>query len=136
MMPQFCLMKAEAQRQAARPGEALASLSEGLKICVDHNERVPEPELQRLKGEIQIAQGASSAGEASLRRAIEVARAQQARMLELRAALVLAGLLGDQGRAAEARAELEPLVEWFIEAQGTPELTAARALLEALPAST
>jgi adenylate cyclase len=134
MMPQFCLMKAEAQLQAERPGEALASLSEGLKVCAEHNERVPEPELQRLKGEIQVAQGATSAGEASLRKAIEVARAQQARMLELRAALVLAGLLRDQGRAAEARAELQPLVDWFIEDHGTPELKEARALLDTLAA--
>jgi class 3 adenylate cyclase len=134
MMPQFCLMKAEAQLQAERPGEALASLSEGLKICAEHNERVPEPELQRLKGEIQIAQGATSAGEASLRKAIEVARAQQARMLELRAGLALAGLLRDQGRDAEARAELQPLLDWFIEEHDTPELVDARALLDTLAA--
>ena len=134
MMPQLCLMKAEAQLQAGRPGEALASLSEGLKICAEHNERVPEPELHRVKGEIQIAQGATSSGEASLRTAIEVARAQQARMLELRAALVLAGLLRDRGAAAEARTELQPVVDWFVEGHDTPELIEARALLDTLPA--
>ncbi len=133
MMPQFCLMRAEALVAAKRPGEALASLSEGLKICAQHNERVLESELQRLKGEIQIGQGAASAGEASLRRAIEIARAQQARTLELRAVLVLAGLLRDQGRAQEVDAELRTVYEWFTEGHGTSEVSEARALLDALP---
>ena len=133
MMPQFCLMKAEALVAAERPGEALASLSEGLKVCAQHNERVLEAELQRLKGEIQIGQGAASAGEASLRRSLEIARAQQARTLELRAVLVLAGLLRDQGRAEEVHAELRTVYEWFTEGHGTPEVSEARALLDALP---
>ena len=134
MLPQLWLMTAEALERADRPGEALAALATGLEIAEEQHEFAYEPELHRVKGEIQIAEGANSAGEASLRRSIGVARAQQARILELRAALVLARLLRDQGHAAEARAELQPVVDWFIEGHGTPELIDARALLATLPA--
>jgi class 3 adenylate cyclase/predicted ATPase/ABC-type transport system involved in cytochrome c biogenesis ATPase subunit len=132
MMPQMCLMLAEAQWRAGRPGEALAALSRGLKLAGEKLEHVHEPELHRLKGEIQIALGANAAGEASLRLALELAQAQQAKMLELRAAIALAKLQRDTGRSAEARALLEPLRDWFLEGHDTPELIETRAILDAM----
>jgi predicted ATPase len=132
MTPQFCLMTAEAQLRAGRPGEALAALSRGLRYVDESQEHVHEPELHRLRGEILVAQGATSSGEASLCRAIERAQAQQAKMLELRAALVLAKLRREQSRDAEAAALLQPLHAWFQEGRNTPELREASALLESL----
>lgn len=132
MTPQLCLMMAEAQLRAGRPGEALAAISRGLKYAVESEEHVHEPELHRLRGEILLTQGASGAGEASLRRAIECAQQQQARMLELRAALVLARLRIGQKRDAEAAELLQPLEAWFTEGREMPELREARAILESL----
>ncbi len=135
MTPQFCLMMAEAQLRAGRPGGALGSISRGLRYVEESQEHVHEPELHRLRGEIMIAQGATSAGEASLSKAIERAQAQQAKMLELRAALRLAKLRREQGRNPEAAALLQPLYAWFQEGQDTPELREAGALLELLGAA-
>jgi predicted ATPase len=132
MTTQFCLMMAEAQLRAGRPGDALAALSRGLAYVESAEERTHEPELHRLRGEILIAQGARAAGEASLRRAIERAQAQQAKMLELRAAIPLAKLRRTHGQPAEAVALLEPLHSWFTEGADTPELREAREILESL----
>jgi class 3 adenylate cyclase/predicted ATPase len=132
MTPQFCLMMAEAQLRAGRPGEALAAISRGLKYASEWQEHVHEPELHRLRGEILLTQGASSAGEASLKRAIECAQGQKAKMLELRAALALAKLRHKQGRNDEAAALLQPLDAWFAERREVPELAETRALLDSL----
>ena len=132
MMPQWMLMLAEAQLRASRPGEALASLSRGIAHVEEFQEHVHEPELHRLRGEVLIAQGAGGAGEASLNRAIEIARAQQAKMLERRAAIALAKLRRGQGRVAEARALLQAMAEWFQEGLDGPELCETRAILQSL----
>ncbi len=136
MTPQLSLMTAEAQLKAGRPGEALAAISRGLHYVEESQERVHEPELHRLRGEIMIAQGASAAAESSLARAIELARTQQARTLELRAALVLAKLRRTQGRDAEAGVLLQPLAEWFSEGHDLPELCEAHAILDSLGCAT
>ena len=70
--------------------------------------------------------------EAAYREAIAVARDQQARLLELRAATSLARLRGDQGKRAEARDLVAPIYGWFTEGFDTPDLTEARALLDEL----
>ena len=132
MTPQFSLMIAEAQLRAGRPGEALAALSRGLRYAGESHEHVHEPELHRLRGEILLAQGAGGAGEASLRRAIECAQEQKAKMLELRAALLLAKLRQKQGRDSEAAAILQPLDGWFQEGLDLPERREARTLLHSL----
>ena len=132
MKTQFCLMMAEAQSRARRPGEALAALSRGLRYVEESQERAFEPELHRLRGEILIDQGATSAGEASLKRAIEAAQSQQARMLGLRAALPLAKFLRDQGRKAGVAPLLQPIVDSFEEGHETPELIEASAILQSL----
>jgi predicted ATPase len=93
---------------------------------------VQEPELHRLRGEIMLEQCARLAGERSLHRAIELAHAQGAKLLELRAAVSLAKLRRDQGRPAEAIALLQPLDDWFQEGRDLPEIRETRTLLESL----
>ncbi len=132
MSTQWQIMLAEAQLRANRPGEALAALSRGMAHVTNFREHVHEPELHRLRGEILIAQGAGSSGETSLYRAIEIARAQQARMLELRAAISLAKHIRTQGRITEAIGLLQPLDDWFQEGRDLPELREAREILESL----
>jgi class 3 adenylate cyclase/tetratricopeptide (TPR) repeat protein len=131
-MPKFSLMMAEAQLQAGRPGDALAALSRGLQHADECQEYVYQPELHRLRGEIHFRQGNAAGAEASLICALELARRQQAKTLELRAAVPLAKLYCDQGRIAEARALLQPLDEWFQEGRNLPELREAGGILQSL----
>jgi predicted ATPase len=72
--------------------------------------------------------------EAWLQRALDVARCQEAKSLELRAAMSLARLWQQQGKQAEARELLAPIYGWFTEGFDTADLQEARALLEALEA--
>jgi len=76
--------------------------------------------------------GNISQAESALGKALTVARAQNARLWELRAATSLARLWGKQRRHVEARDLLEPLYNWFIEGFDTPDLRHARALLNEL----
>jgi predicted ATPase len=66
------------------------------------------------------------------RKALSIAREQEAKLWELGAATSLAQLCGDQGRREEARDLLAPVYGWFTEGFETPELKAARALLAEL----
>jgi predicted ATPase len=75
---------------------------------------------------------ATPAAEACFRRAIEIARAQQAKSWELRAAMSLARLWRDQGKVREARELLAPVYGWFTEGFDTLDLKEAKALLDEL----
>jgi len=78
------------------------------------NERWWDAELHRLRAELLLAGGPEAAeAEAALRRALEIARGQQARSLELRAARALAGLWAGSGRTADARDLLAPVYSSF-----------------------
>jgi predicted ATPase len=70
--------------------------------------------------------------EACFQRALEVARRQQAKSLELRAAMSLARLWQQQGKRQEAHALLAPVYAWFTEGFDTADLQEAKALLDAL----
>jgi predicted ATPase len=93
-------------------------------------------EAYRLQGELFLQRdpGHTALAEASFQQAYDLACRQQARSLELRAAVSLSRLWQQQGRVAEARARLAPLYHWFSEGFDTPDLQDARALLEALEA--
>jgi adenylate cyclase len=92
-----------------------------------------EAELHRLRGEVLLSGAAgparAAAAEASFARALELARRQGARSLELRALLSRACLLRRQGRAAEARAPLAEAYAGFSEGFDTPDLRQARELV-------
>jgi predicted ATPase len=79
-----------------------------------------------------VRQGYSDAAEKLYRKALSIAREQEAKLWELRAAMSFARLRRDQGRPAEARDLLAPIYDWFTEGFDTPDLKEAKALLEEL----
>ena len=93
-----------------------------------------EPELYRVKGELLLRQPISDAPEAEncFRQALDIARRQQAKSLELRATTSLSRLWQRQGKPAEARALLAPVYGCFTEGFDTADLREAKALLESL----
>jgi class 3 adenylate cyclase/predicted ATPase len=111
---------------------ALAALADADAIAEEGGERWWKAELHRLTGTVLLAQNKLDEGQASLQQAIRIARAQQAKSLELRAARDLARLWGEQGRRAEARDLLAPVYGWFTEGFDTPDLKEAKALLDEL----
>jgi len=93
-----------------------------------------DAEIYRLKGELLRRTGDSNAAEAQncFERAIEIARNQSAKSLELRATMSLARLLAKQGKCDEARTLLAEIYNWFTEGFGTADLKDAKALLDEL----
>jgi predicted ATPase len=119
--------------RAGQPGEGLAAIDEGMAEARAHNERWWDAELHRLRGELLLAGGADAhEAEAAYLRALEIARAQQARALELRAATSMAQLWHAQRRTTDARELLGELVSRFTEGFDTPDLQAAQSLLAQL----
>jgi predicted ATPase len=100
------------------------------------DERLYEAEVNRVAGEIaRASHGPDQAkAEAYFQRALSVARQQQAKSLELRAAMSLARLWRDQGKVQQARELLAPVYGWFTEGFDTRDLKEAKALLEELSA--
>ena len=86
------------------------------------------------KGQLLLRQGHSKAAEELYCKALGIAREQEARLWELRAAVSLARVRRDQGRRVEAFDLLAPVYGWFTEGFDTQDLKAAKALLEALDA--
>ena len=100
-------------------------------ICQSEGQTMNEDLRQKLERALGTLRDRQAA-EAAFREAIDVARGQQARLLELRAATSLAGLWGDNGRRGPARELLAPVYEAFTEGFDTPDLRDAKALLDAL----
>src|SRR5207244_1135502 len=114
----------------------LAALDEALSIVERGGEHTWDADLYRVKGDLMLLQGAAaSAVEACFHEALAIARRQSAKSWELRAATSLSRLLHTQGKAAAARALLSEVYGWFTEGFDTADLQEARALLEALEAS-
>jgi predicted ATPase len=99
-----------------------------------NKDRLWEAEVLRLSGEIALMEKVRSAtkAEAYFERALSVARQQQAKSWELRAAMSLARLWRDQGKVQQARELLAPVYGWFTEGFDTRDLKEAKALLEEL----
>jgi predicted ATPase len=114
--------------------EGLRLLNEALAAGIDGGMAYWEAELHRLTGELLLCQSAGNRAdaEASYNQAMAVARCQQAKSLELRAATSLARLWQGQRKHAEARELLEPVYDWFTEGFDTPDLIEAKELLNAL----
>jgi TOMM system kinase/cyclase fusion protein len=114
--------------------EGLRVLAEALAAVHTTGEHFYEAEIYRLKGEILWQQVAGREGEAEacFHQALDIARCQEAKSLELRAATSLARLWQQQGKRAEAHELLAPIYGWFTEGFDTADLQEAKALLDEL----
>jgi predicted ATPase len=131
-MPHYIALLARACEISGEAGEASALLDEASQIVERTGERCLAAELCRHKGELLLRQGHLEEAEELHRKALIIAREQEAKMWELRAAASLARLCRDQGRRAEARDLLTPVYGWFTEGFDTPDLKEAKALLAEL----
>jgi predicted ATPase len=133
-VPYYLGLMAGVAGRADRDG-AMSLLAEALARVDKTGECWFEAELHRLRGELLLAPSSGSEvadAEVSFQRALALAREQQARLWEVRAATSLAHLWRDQGRRTEARELLAPVYEWFTEGFDTPVLRDAKALLDQL----
>jgi predicted ATPase len=114
--------------------DGLQTLAEAHTLVEQHEERQWEAEIHRLRGVLLLRQPGTPQAEAEtwLQRALDVARRQEAKSLELRAAMSLARLWQQQSKQTVARALLAPVYHWFTEGFDTADLQEARALLEEL----
>jgi predicted ATPase len=89
-------------------------------------------ELHSLEGIALVGLNRVEEGQAAIEEAQRIARRQQAKSYELRAATSLARLLGEQGRRDNARGRLAPVYGWFTEGFDTADLKEVQALLDEL----
>jgi class 3 adenylate cyclase/predicted ATPase len=132
LRPYHIALLARAHEIAGQIEEAATQLDDALRIVQKTGERWFAAELNRHKGQLLLRQGHSEAAEELYRKALSIAREQEAKLWELRAAVSLARLRRDQGRRAEARDLLAPVYDWFTEGFETPDLKNAKALLDEL----
>ncbi len=119
--------------EMGRFDDGLSALTEALAAADEHEDRCWEAETHRIKGELLMRQSDSTAeAQNCIELAIEVARKQSAKSLELRATISLGQLLAKQGRRDEARAMLAEIYGWFTEGFDTADLKDAKALLDEL----
>ena len=149
--PSTLLLLADVYGHIGQPEEGQRVLSEAETAAQASGERYYEAELYRLKGEWALQSGvchppsaipspqpptpnphAEAEAEACFHKAMEIARRQQAKSWELRAAMSLSRLWQQQGKRAEARELLAPIYGWFTEGFDTADLQEANALLEEL----
>ena len=114
--------------------DAWRCIDEAITAVEATKEKWCEADIHRIAGEIALMSPEPDAAkaEAYFERALAVARAQQAKSWELRAAMSMARLWRDQGKRDEAHALLAPVYGWFTEGFGTLDLKEAKALLDAL----
>jgi predicted ATPase len=117
-----------------RYDDAWHCIAEGLTVAEKTKESWCEAEVHRIGGEIALMSPEPDAAkaEAYFESALAVARKQQAKSWELRAAMSMARLWRDQGKRDEARALLAPIYGWFTEGFDTLDLREAKALLDEL----
>jgi predicted ATPase len=126
---------AEAYGKVGQVEEGLAVLTTALARADKTGNRVYEAELYRLKGELSLQSTVTnpqSKAQACFLKAIDIARKQQAKSLELRAATSLARLWQHQSKTKEAHQLLSEVYHWFTEGFDTKDLQEAKALLEEL----
>ena len=136
----YLVLLAKIYGKVKKAEEGLTVLSEALAWSRKNGGWYYEAELHRLKGELllnaergmQNAEFVHRSAEESFSEAIEISRRQQAKSLELRAAMSLSGLWQRQGKKTEARQLLAEIYGWFTEGFDTADLKEAKALLEEL----
>jgi predicted ATPase len=138
--PYSLALLAEAYRNIGQAAAGLPVLAEARRLVDTRGDRWCEAELHRLQGEFLLQQpveaglkpAPTEAAEACFHQALDVARQQQAKSWELRAAMSLSRLWQQQGQRDEARALLAPIYGWFTEGFDTADLQETKALLEEL----
>ena len=129
----FLVLQVKALWKAGQTEKGLATVEEALSFADETGERFLEAEMHRLKGELLLEQGkVEDEAEECFCRALEVARRQGAKSLELRAAISLSRLRQKQGKQDDAHEMLSEIYGWFTEGFGTADLKDAKALLEEL----
>src|SRR5262249_11740724 len=134
----FLARLAEVHGTMGQPETGLTMLTEALTLVDTTGERWYPPELHRLKGQLLLQQSSDNQveAEACFHKALDIARNQQAKSLELRAASSMARLWQQQGKHREAHDFLAPVYHWFTEGFATADLQNAKALLDALAEET
>jgi predicted ATPase len=130
----FLVVLAEAAGHVGRVTEGLRLLAEALEALKANAQGDMLAEAHRLQGELLLRQAVADAtqAEACFQLALAMARRQQAKSWELRAAISLARLWQRQGKHAAAHELLASIYGWFTEGFDTADLQEARVLLEAL----
>jgi predicted ATPase len=132
--PYFLALLAEAYSLAGQPDPGRQALAEALTLVGETEERWWEAELHRLQGVLWLQRPSADVhqAEACFRQALKLASCQQAKALELRAAMSLARLWQSQGKRLAAYDLLAPVHAWFTEGFDTADLQETKALLEEL----
>jgi predicted ATPase len=133
-VPYLCTVLADVADYLGHTEDGLQALAEAHTLVEQQEERWWEAEVCRLRGVLLLRQPGTppTEAEAWLQRALDVARRQEAKLLELRAAMSLSRLWQQQGKQAAARALLAPVYGWFTEGFDTADLQEAKTLLEEL----
>jgi class 3 adenylate cyclase/predicted ATPase len=134
--PLFLSYLAKAYAELRQSDDAWRGIDEVITAVQATKETLCEAEVHRVAGEIALLSPERDVAkaEAYFERALTVARAQQAKSWELRAAMSMAGLWRDQGKVQQARELLAPVYGWFTEGFNTRDLKEAKALLDTLAA--
>jgi predicted ATPase len=133
-LPMLTAFVGQIRMAAADVEGALTLFDEALNVARTNEEMYYVPEILRLTAEALLARPVpdSSRAEDNLIEALEIARGQEAKFWELRAAMSMARLWRDQGKRDEARDLLAPVYGWFTEGFNTLDLKEAKALLHEL----
>jgi len=133
-VPWYIAHVAKARAEPGKFDEAWRNIDEALEAIKTTGETWCEPDIHRIAGEIALLAPVPDVDKAKAHfaRALAVAREQQAKSWELRAATSLATLLRDQGQHEGARELLAPVYGWFKEGFDTLDLKRAKALLDEL----
>ena len=136
-MPFWLSYLAKTYADVGRLDDAWKCSGEAIAAVAASKERIFEAGVHRVAGEIALKEPEPDTKKAQsyFERALAVARQQQAKSWELRAAMSLARLWRDQGKPQQARELLAPVYGWFTEGFDTRDLKEAKALLDQLAAS-
>jgi predicted ATPase len=132
--PYYTGILAAAYGKAGQPAQGIALIEEAVDLMNRTGQRLFEAELQRMKGDLLLAVSRDKEAEAEdcFRDAVDCARRQSAKSLELAVALSLSRLWRGQGKNEDARTLLAEIYGWFTEGFETRALKEAKALLEEL----
>jgi class 3 adenylate cyclase/predicted ATPase len=134
LVPYYCTVLADVAAHLGHTEDGLQALAEAHSLVEQYEERWWEAEIHRLRGVLLLRQPGTppAEAEACFQRALDIARRQEAKSLELRAAMSLSRLWQQQGKQAAARELLAPIYGWFTEGFDTADVLEAKELLEEL----